>query len=398
MPATGLPVWLPNGVDVDPRGRIWVSFHSGMIGVVGRNGVERIIDTWSLPLPYPGAEVMHANEVAFDAAGNAYVGDYAIRGAARKLSPNGDLIANVILEETDHLDVSADGCHVLYQGDGSYNMGQTIGADLCGGGFSFSHSVNDEENEWNERAQGVRFLPDGSILINNHRTLDRVTPAGVPIRRYEIPNTANGLTLSPDGRSFWLCNKEYDVETGALLRTLPIVGCVRAVVGEYYPWTATTTGTGPRASVVQAHERVQQLRAATADKRARTSLTRTDQALSDALAEQCWDAGGNLVGAREALPCLRALRTAALRIQLAPAATRAALAGERDSFIQVVATAARTRFDHLAAATLTPPSAWRATGPTATLWHGRRTLATADSDPDRVRATLRYISAFERLL
>src|SRR5207344_2739037 len=150
------------------------------------------------------------------------------------------------------VDIAADQCTLYWQNQNEQFMDDT---NVCTGGTTpFVRSCFDSE-EW----QGMRILPDGSILSVEPPDILRSsgttnTDCGDELQSYSASSCQGGWSgaqLNVGGTAFWSScftgiagnvPYEFDVATGQVLRTLSTHGLVAAVYGGF---RAGLSGTSP---------------------------------------------------------------------------------------------------------------------------------------------------------
>jgi outer membrane protein assembly factor BamB len=160
--------------------------------------------------------------MAFDAAGNAYVGQADYTGAILKFDAAGNLVASFTvaaeLRGTDHIDLASDGCTIFYSSRG-HNI------------LRFNVCTNTQLPNFNSQplpgdaAYHLRILPDGGVLVADSAVIVRLDASGNQIQTYTAPGEPNlwgGLDLVGDG-TFWASNAytdniyKFDLTSGAVL-------------------------------------------------------------------------------------------------------------------------------------------------------------------------------------
>jgi hypothetical protein len=222
-------------IAADGLGRLWVGPRFGPDALL-------VIDGGGNVTTISPSVTISVNAFTFNAIGNAFVGDWEIGGHLTEFSPAGMFLREVFHgRESDHIDLDSDQCTLWLQRPGE-NEGGTERWNVCTGLFV---DVFHDYSIGVETAQGVRVLPDGSVLINNP-LITRFDRAANALRTYTFPECTIGgrqliapEALSPDGSSFYArClgqgMYEVDVATGARIRSLPI-GSERpiTVMGEF---------------------------------------------------------------------------------------------------------------------------------------------------------------------
>ncbi len=137
--------------------------------------------------------------IAFDSAGNAYVGQAGCSHALLKFDAYGNLITSypVATEETgsDWIDIAPDGCTIFYASEGKSILRYNVCTRQQLPAFSTALT----------KALSLRILPDGGVVMANLTNLMRLDSAGRVVTTYDAPGEDcwAALTLDDDGASFW---------------------------------------------------------------------------------------------------------------------------------------------------------------------------------------------------
>jgi len=154
--------------------------------------------------------------IVFDEAGNAYVGETGCSHALLKFDPYGNLLAGwavtTEVEGSDWIDLASDQCTIFYTSQGTtvFRFNACTGQQLP----IFASGLH--------TGLGLRFLPDGGVLVADDQDIVRLDSAGRTIRTYNATgeNCWVSLTLDPDGTSFWavdFCTSDivrFDITSG----------------------------------------------------------------------------------------------------------------------------------------------------------------------------------------
>jgi outer membrane protein assembly factor BamB len=159
------------------------------------------------------------HSIAFDAAGNAYVGLAACAGRVLKFSGNQMPVAYSVEPEGRRslwIDLAGDGCTLFYTSQGP----DVKRFDVC---------TNTELPNFNLKpmpggeTQGLRVLPDGGVLVSSGAVIARLDYAGALVQVYDVPTSDPsywvGLDLVPNG-TFWAVDSassnvyQFDLATG----------------------------------------------------------------------------------------------------------------------------------------------------------------------------------------
>jgi DNA-binding beta-propeller fold protein YncE len=163
--------------------------------------------------------------MAFDAAGNMYVGQADCTGDILKFDAAGNLVASfdalTTNRGTDHIDLASDGCTMFYS-----SRDKNI--------YRFNVCTNTQLLPFNiqplpgDTAYHVRVLPDGGVLVADSAVIVRLDAAGNQIQTYVVSGETNywgGVDYGGDG-TFWATNAwtdkayKFDLQSGAVLATI----------------------------------------------------------------------------------------------------------------------------------------------------------------------------------
>jgi hypothetical protein len=219
-------------IAADGRGRVWAANNGGGVAskLVVIDGVTGDVTAVS-----PAGSTISPRSIAFDGAGNVYLGDFEIDGKLSKFSSDAQFLGVAIDMESDYIDLARDQCTMYLQRPGLRDSA-TERWNACTGAFI---DVFHDPGSDRETAAGVRLLPDDSVLMKNP-DVQRVTQAGVVDKVYsfvECGALGTPQALSPDGSSFYaacgvLGVYEVDVDTGAFIRVLNLATPM-TVLGEF---------------------------------------------------------------------------------------------------------------------------------------------------------------------
>jgi hypothetical protein len=152
--------------------------------------------------------------VAFDAAGNVYVGN--LGDGIHQYTAAGIFVKKIIAGvRVDFFDIAADQDTILFGQEGADIKTASIASGLQGANFSTGTAT---------QAFAMRILPDGGLLLADLNNIKRYDAAGVVIDTYDATgeNSWFSLNLDPDGTSFWAGNfntasyYKFDIGTGGL--------------------------------------------------------------------------------------------------------------------------------------------------------------------------------------
>lgn len=160
--------------------------------------------------------------LAFDAAGNLYVGQADCTGAILKFSLGQPPTPHVVAAENRGsfwIELANDGCTVFYT-----SWGPNV--------KRFNLCTNTQQADFNiiplpgGETQGLRLLPDGGVLVSSGAVIARLDASGTLVQGYSVstgePQYWSGLDLVGDG-TFWAINYnssnvyKFDLTSGAVL-------------------------------------------------------------------------------------------------------------------------------------------------------------------------------------
>lgn len=135
--------------------------------------------------------------IAFDAAGNVYVGN--LGNGIRQYDAAGNFLKTVINTRVDWFDIAADQDTILYTQEGSDIKRVSIATGASLPDFTTGTAVH---------AYALRILPDGGVLLADQDNVKRYDSAGAVIQTYDVAgeDTWFSLNLDPNGTSFWAGN------------------------------------------------------------------------------------------------------------------------------------------------------------------------------------------------
>jgi hypothetical protein len=160
--------------------------------------------------------------LSFDMEGNAWVGVFNFgRSTIRKYDSRGELVKSLKTPFGVYAsDLAADQCTLFYLSGAEGE--QTIRRyNVCAG-----QAMDDFGKVKAQRLHQLRIAPDGSVLVATSVGVSRLFPDG-NTRTYNISGTPapwRGLSIAPDGTSFWgtISNVavEFDLDSGRTRRIL----------------------------------------------------------------------------------------------------------------------------------------------------------------------------------
>src|SRR2546422_7927654 len=212
---TGLEGRYSAGMAFDSSGRLYVTdpeFYTG-------NGTVKVFNTdGSFAGTFGSGYYRDPASIVFDAAGNAYVGQFSGTGDILKFDSAGNLVDSFAVEVgngINDIDLASDQCTLYYSDNFTvkrYDVCTQTQLPNFSGGGDYS----------------VRILPDGRVLAVDG-DIHLFNASGSLIKTYDIPYDGGcmfGISLDPDGRSFWAfsfgsaAHSKVDIETGEILATL----------------------------------------------------------------------------------------------------------------------------------------------------------------------------------
>ena len=246
-----------SGAGFDRSGRLWlVSLDENRAVAFDASGTSlgSIVD------PIQDPYLQGPTDLAFDALGNALIGSFAADGPVSRFGPDGAPLGTVLASEADSLDLASDQCTLLYL---DANAGQVRRKDICTGTPSQLVPQANPASDLSE-SKGLRILADGTFLVAESdgaadgSAVRRWRLDGTVAQAYDTPACARWfeVTLGTTGTTFWsscldeatgtFTPHEFDLATGAVLRTLPVNGVVSAVLGGF---RAAQDRTAPTVSI-----------------------------------------------------------------------------------------------------------------------------------------------------
>lgn len=177
-------------------------------------------------------------DLAFDAAGNAFVGDGGSLGTVRKFDASGAFVGQISTGESDVLGLGSDGCTLVAGGN---DLQVVSRLDVCSGG----PGTSSPDSESVGQPRGIAVLSDGSALVTWEGFVRRYASDWTTLATYDLAACSSwaGLELGADGTTFWSsCRmpdengvsryvpQKIDVATGSVVDTLAGPGVVMAVL------------------------------------------------------------------------------------------------------------------------------------------------------------------------
>jgi len=160
--------------------------------------------------------------LAFDAAGNLYVGQADCTGNILKLPLGQTPTAYAVAAENRGsfwIDIAADGCTIFYTSWGPNVKRFNVCTNTQLGNFNLAPMPGGQ-------TQGLRVLADGGVLVSSGAVIARLDATGAIVQTYSVSTGEAqywaGLDLVGDG-TFWAINYytsnvyKLDLTTGAVL-------------------------------------------------------------------------------------------------------------------------------------------------------------------------------------
>jgi uncharacterized repeat protein (TIGR01451 family) len=177
----------------------------------GGSGSVSEYDTNGTNLGLFGSGYSTPEDILFDQAGNAYVGN--VGGFTLKFDGNGNSLDTFTNGRTDFIDLAADQCTLFF----SDETGTIHRYDVCTDTPLSDFGIGG--------AYELRLLSSGGLIAANSGTVNRFDSSGNIIQTYDAPGEDCwfGLNLDPDGTSLWsadFCSADvvkFDIASGAVL-------------------------------------------------------------------------------------------------------------------------------------------------------------------------------------
>jgi DNA-binding beta-propeller fold protein YncE len=229
---TGLDGRYSTGMAFDSTGRLYVTdpeFPPGIETVRVFNVDGSAAGTFGSGYNAPIA-------VVFDAAGNAYVASN-VDNDILQFDSAGNLIDSfdvTVSNGINDIDLASDQCTLFYSDDSwvrRYDVCNDTQLSTFSGLDGYSYSV--------------RILPDGRVLAVDGN-LHLLNASGSRIKTYDIGGCMFGVSLDPDGKSFWAfsfgsdAHSKIDIETGEMIETLKAGGIPDYFVDWFVPCDTIT--------------------------------------------------------------------------------------------------------------------------------------------------------------
>jgi len=213
------------GMRLDPAGNLYVARGCADASCSVGNSVEKFNPRGVSQGAVGGETGYNCNphSIAFDAAGNTYVGQADCTGHVLKFTSDSTPVEHKVAPDSrgsSWIDLARDGCTLFYTSRGPH----VKRFDVC---------TNRQLPDFNVEqlpggdTQGLRALADGGVLVSSGAVVARLDPAGALVQTYAVepaePQYWVGLDLDADG-SFWAVNSatsnvyQFDLATGEVRR------------------------------------------------------------------------------------------------------------------------------------------------------------------------------------
>lgn len=176
--------------------------------------------------------------ILVDATGNVYVSERQCLGRILQFDPSGIMLQTFYVN-ADYvgawwMDLAPDGCTLHYTSDGQdiqrYNICTSTQLPNLNGVPLSDHAY--------AGALGLRFLPDGSLLVADHYDVRRLDSRGNIIGvYYAFPDDGlAAVALDPDGQTFWATDTaasillHVNISDGSILGTFPTSAAPKGVI------------------------------------------------------------------------------------------------------------------------------------------------------------------------
>src|SRR6266850_3432046 len=211
------------GMRLDPAGNLYVARRCAGANCAVGNSVEKF-NPMGVSQGAVGSETgynCNPHSIAFDAAGNTFVGQADCTGHVVKFTSDPMPFEHKVAPDSrgsSWIDLARDGCTLFYTSRGP-NVKRF---DVCTN--SQLPDFNVEQLPGGD-TQGLRSLADGGVLVASGAVVARLDPTGALVQTYAVepaePQYWVGLDLDADG-TFWAVNSatsnvyQFDLATGAV--------------------------------------------------------------------------------------------------------------------------------------------------------------------------------------
>jgi hypothetical protein len=190
---------ITTGMAFDPAGKLYVTGYTS-------NVVNRFTTSGAADTTFGSGYNSHPESIAFDRAGNAYVGQERGARDILKFGPSGNLLAsyNASTEAangTDRIDLAPDQCTIYYTSQGK----SVRRFNVC----TNSQGPNLTSSLPGKEAFDVKVLPTGGVLVADTTAVYRLNASGTITQTYDQPNRDCWVTLALDSAatSFWAADR-----------------------------------------------------------------------------------------------------------------------------------------------------------------------------------------------
>jgi hypothetical protein len=213
------------GMGFDTSGELLVTHYYGT-GFSG-NDIAKYDPAGNLIGMFGSGYDCNPASIVFDNSGNAYVGHADCSGNILKFDPLGNLLAryDVAIENrgSSHIILDPNQCTMYYTSEGPNVKRFNVCTNSQMPDFNTA-SLPDAGNG----AQQFSRLPDGGMLVANFSVIARLDAAGNLVGTYDAPGDTHcwlGMSLDPDGTSFWASNwcssfaTRFNMTTGTVIES-----------------------------------------------------------------------------------------------------------------------------------------------------------------------------------
>jgi DNA-binding beta-propeller fold protein YncE len=223
------------GIAMDAAGDVYVSYWLSPDQSTG-NTILKFHPNGAVAEIFGAGYSCNPSGIVIDQAGNVYVGQGSCTGDILKFDAAGNLLHayNVATEVwgARWLDLDAGACVVFYT-SGGLNVNRY---NVC---------TNTQLSNFNNvafvagsAALGLRVLPDGGVIVSTTTQLLKLDSTGNLAGTYDAVGEDGfaGVTLDPDGHSFWTASYttgmvyKFDIQTGAIVQSFTIGYAAKSVL------------------------------------------------------------------------------------------------------------------------------------------------------------------------
>jgi uncharacterized repeat protein (TIGR01451 family) len=213
------------GMGFDASGNLFLTHYYGT-GFSG-NDVVKFNPNGNLIGTFGTGYDCNPASIVFDNAGNAFVGHADCSGNIFKFDSQGNLLAqyDVALENrgSSHILLGSDQCTMYYTSEGPDVKRFNVCTKTQMPDFNTAPLPDGIEG-----AQQFALLPGDGLLVANFSVIARLDASGNLVRTYDAPGDTHcwlGMSLDPDGLSFWASNwcgsfaTRFDLATGKVIES-----------------------------------------------------------------------------------------------------------------------------------------------------------------------------------